>query len=137
MNFDGKTTMRTQGLLAGVSTNTIGNTFTESITPNGYRFTLFVVNEYHGSSSGFNASVQGSNDNTNWTEYSATITDFTANSTVNSRGILIAHESSPYLYHRVRVALTISQTTLFGVSAIQYGKKNSSDPTTSNSAVVQ
>jgi hypothetical protein len=126
MNFDGKTTMRGQTLLASTTISSGTPVQSASITPNGYRYTLLLLNEFHASAATLTATLEDSADDSNWAEIGTAVTDFPGTGTIYGRGFLVRHEAARQ-YVRLKVT-RLTGTIVVGVTALQYNKINSSDP---------
>ena len=135
MNFDGKTTIRPVSLLVSTTVSSTTPVYSASVEPNGYRYTLFLLNQYSATSVVFTASLQESDDDVNYTDIGTVVSDNTPTA-VNARSFLVRHEASKK-YTRVRFTRASGATTIVGVTAVQYGKINSSETASQIGLVAQ
>jgi hypothetical protein len=135
MNFDGKTTMRPVSLLVSTTVSNTTPVYSASVEPNGYRYTLFVLNQYSATAVVYTASLQESDDNVNFTDIGDVVSTNTATA-VNAKTFLVRHEAAKR-YTRIRFTRASGATTIIGVTAVQYGKINSSETTSQIALVAQ
>jgi hypothetical protein len=125
MNFDGKITMRPLSLLGATTVSNTTPVYSVSVEPSGYRYTLFVLNQFSATAVVYTASLQESDDNVNFTDIGEVVSANVA-ATVNAKSFLVRHEAAKR-YTRVRFTRDSGANTIIGVTAVQYGKINSSE----------
>ena len=127
--------MRPVSLLVSTTVSSTTPVYSASVHPNGYRYTLFILNQYSATSVVYTASLQESDDDVNYTDIGTVVSDNTPTA-VNAKSFLVRDQASKK-YTRVRFTRESGATTIIGVTAVQYGKVDSSETVSQIGLVAQ
>lgn len=126
MNFDGATSIKTLSLYTGATLSSNTTVYSTAVTPNGSRYTLFLVNSYFASGTlALTCSLQDSADGVNFADIGTAVIPNQAAATVGATSFLVRHEACRE-YVRIRLTRTNTPNVVVGVTCIQFGKVNTS-----------
>lgn len=125
MNFDGSTSTKALSLLNGQTLSTVTTVYSSAVQPNGFRYTLFLLNSYYASGTlATTGRLQDSDDGVNFTDIAnTTVTPSQAATVVGATSFLVRHEAVRQ-YVRLAVSRSASPNVVVGVTAVQFGKIN-------------